>query len=86
MGNTHKICLFEKKIVKKKDATSKKDEGGECRCALFNGGRILGDAAFTHKLIAHQHGERGTVAACDVRARCLYAHSTAVRSVFFHIK
>ena len=46
--------------------------GGQCHCAIFSEGHILGilgDAAFTSKPIAHQHGERGTVHACDVRAR-----------------
>ena len=38
-------------------------------CALFSEVRILGDAAFTRKLIANQNGERGAVAVCDVRAR-----------------
>ena len=44
--------------------------GGQCHCALFSEVRILGDATFTQKpKIANQNGERGTVAACDVRAR-----------------
>ena len=46
--------------------------GGQCHCALFCEVRMLGHAAFTRKPIAHQHGERGTVAACDVRARGQY--------------
>ena len=47
--------------------------GGQCHCALFSEGHILG-AAVTHKPIAHQHGERGTVAGCDVHARGQYLH------------
>ena len=43
--------------------------GGQCHCALFSEVRILSDAAFTLKPIDHQNGERGIVAACDVRAR-----------------
>ena len=40
--------------------------GVQCHCALFSEVRILGDAEFTRKRIAHQNG---TVAACDMRAR-----------------
>ena len=49
--------------------------GGQCHCSLFSEVRILGDAAFTCKPIAHQNGERGTVVACDVRARGQYTHA-----------
>ena len=45
--------------------------GGQCHCALFSEVRILGDAVITSKPIDHQHGELGTVAAYDVRARGL---------------
>ena len=41
--------------------------GGQCHSALFSEGHILSDAHVN--LCAHQHGERGKVAACDVRAR-----------------
>ena len=41
--------------------------GGQCYCALFSKVRIY---------IAHQNGERGTVAACDVHARVQYPHHT----------
>ena len=37
--------------------------GGQCHCALFSEVRILGDAEFTRKSVAHQNGERGKVAA-----------------------
>ena len=43
-------------------------------CALFSEVRILGDAAITRKPFDHQNGERGAVAACDVRARGQYSH------------
>ena len=44
--------------------------GGQCHYAIFSEVRIVGNAAFTRKpSIDHQNGERGTVAACDVRAR-----------------
>ena len=33
--------------------------GGQCHCTLFSEVRILGNAAFTGKHIAHQHGEQG---------------------------
>ena len=46
--------------------------GGHCHCALFSEVRILGGAVFTRKPIAHQNGERGTVAAYDMRARGQY--------------
>ena len=42
-------------------------------CALFSERQILGDAAFTHKPIDHQNGERGKVTACDARARGQYS-------------
>ena len=44
--------------------------GGQCHCAFYISSevRILGDVAFTSKPFAHQNGERGTVAACEVYA------------------
>ena len=46
---------------------------GNADYALFREVRILGDAALTCKPIDHQNDERGTVAACDVRARGQYS-------------
>ena len=44
--------------------------GWQRHCASFSREvRILGGAAFTREPIDHQNGERGTVAACDMRAR-----------------
>ena len=43
--------------------------GVQSHCALFSEVRILGNAAFTQKPIDHRKGERGTFAACDMRAR-----------------
>ena len=42
---------------------------GNVTVHLFSEVRILGDAAFTHKPIDHQHGEQGTLTTCYVRAR-----------------
>ena len=47
--------------------------GGQCYCALFSEGCILGDAALPLNLCAHQNGERGTVAACDACTRGQYS-------------
>ena len=37
---------------------------GQFHCSLFSKVRTLVNGAFTLKPIVHQHGERGSVAAC----------------------